>query len=668
MICLCRRIGLLALSDHTQHGRIWLVPTRLPFNKAPSNSLSVEDETRSTAWQTVVRDIPNVDVLLLTVPIGPILPASVFERLTAMCSTLGTPVELWSGGAHFYLQAGGSVDGQGSIHVRLQMAGSTMGAVGPRYHKLVIECCADRDMRPVSWAFAVQIRGHMRSILDDFPSLRVHQHPAMLTCPGCTARAANVATEGGKAAGDMTLWTLEAVIAASQKCEVCGDKVSLQTAKLLEEPSPPTSLILPDRAVRARSSVADTLYCLDEMRYGTPLEALSSLEQLLGLASVDNVDNLRVSGERAILDEFEAEAGRASAWSDVEKGEYGWSELDWCVYLSAGSFKADALPTSAEGSAMARAERAVALHEEACTKGLIDVGRDDPTLEWFLKHNEVAHADLSKGHLLALRLITSPVAAKINCALHNGCDVSRPHPYPATCILAFDGLSKLWSTQLGMRHSASKAAIAAAELAHAARLGGEEETIATSDAAYKKAAAASEALKIGALWQASCRVNSEAFKVRGGTAMGFSHFSDNREAQGMANMQRLFHADQVTAHSSGLGATATLGETANELIIYHIEGSHLAPVNLSFLSPLSTAAFCLPPGTYFEQRKESTEWLQVGEAQSDQIKCKIVELTLHLPPFIAKQAALAEQTRAVGKAHAAHPNMGTDHKRHGANM
>ena len=787
-----RRMGLIALSAHTEHGRSWLMPTRLPADE-PSyfgrpSAAAVE---RAQAWQALTA-VPDVEVLAVALPIGAVLPAGLFERLVVACGDLGSYVKCWNGGAQLCLVPPKTADGHGSLHALVQLrsrappageaADGALVSAG-QSHEVTIECCAPRAMRNDAWAYAVAIRGVFRSLLNALPGLGT-PGTATLCCPGCTARmtsqeemvtsatAAQAEVEGHPSL-EPTLWPLESVLAQSQKCDVCNEKVSLHSAPLREEVAPPASLVRRDEALgpHARSSLSQNSFCLRELRYGRPVEVFTSLYGLLGLANGEEVERLRAGGETSIVDEFEAEAeaSPATTWSSDERGRYGWSELDWCLYLSAA--KADAAATANDDAARARAERVASLRQEARDKGLVDAGRKDPTLDFFLKRPETVAAGLSRGQVLALRLVASPVGLKINRALHNGCDARRPHPYPATCVQLLDGLSKLWTSQLDQRLAASKAAATAAEEARVARLSGDEEVIAAADTVAKKAAAESEALQIDALWHGVGELDAKTFKERGATEIGFLRSSDSRElaqAQAVEQLQRRLAALPVTeqqpvaaaaggaarpaegaarpdgsaeeavegsggrsvdggrrgglamwmdaaeaaievgleagaceggaergegadpqegdeeavflplATASGPGGAlprATLspiddagadstvpdGGAAAPLVVkllpsgevpvllLRIERSELSVVNLSFLSPLSSSEFCLPPGTYLEQRKEAIEAIPFG-GRGEELEIKVLDVALHLPPSIAKQAAAHADARAEGKA------------------
>ena len=728
---LLRRIGVLAISEHTPNGRDWLMPTRLPLDEdiiarlskklGPAGGAAAAAAAaaeRYVAWKAASAPTLNVEVLRVTVPIGPTLPPGAFERLVASCSVLGTYVKSWSKGGHLKILSAPQNEGRPRIQMDfLIQLSSKVDAMDVTQHEVQIESCTEKGMRFNAWASLVQIHRIFKSIIEDYPKLPSAPSAATLCCPGCSTK---MMTLDDRAQYDATLWPLENVLAASQRCEACNDKVSLHQAPLLEDVPSSTSLIRQEAALmtKSRPNATDFVFSVDELRYGRPLEVFSNLAQLVGLRQ-EEVENLRSDGEAAIIAEFEAEADDETPgrWTKDEMGVYEWSELDWCLYLSAS--KAETVAKLTDDDEKARAEQIATLRQEAKDNGLIDAGRKDTSIDYWLKRPEMAAAGLSRGQVLALRLITSPVAAKINQALRNGCDDGRPHPYPATVILLCDGLSRLWSAQLEQRFAAGKAAAAATKELRAVRLGGDEEAIAIADSAAKQAVAEHESLKVGSLWQGVCGLSADAFKERGGTEIGFHRSCSSREvAQEQAVQQRLaFLAEQATVASvtlplategvpevsvvSSSGARASGKEEEEEeevaylaisnsttpagsiprvtvsptndadapdlaasadaagqsksderpLLLLRIEASLnlSSAVNLSFLSPTSNDFYCLPPGAYYEQRKVAVEPISIGN-QEEPLEAKIVDVLLHLPPSIAKQAVSLAEARVEGKA------------------
>ena len=108
-------------------------------------------------------------------------------------------------------------------------------------------------------------------------------------------------------------------------------------------------------------------------------------------------------------------------------------------------------------------------------------------------------------------------------------------------------------------------------------------------------------------------------------------------------------SDMAGAAYAKFKATTTVAEERPVLLLKIEASPNLASaVNLSFLSPTSSDIFCLPPGAYFEQRKAAIESIPFG-SQGEQLEVKIVDVVMHLPPAIAKQAASLADARLERK-------------------
>ena len=185
MTNLFRRLGLITMSEHTQNGRGWLMPTRLPRDEdilqrltkslgaaAGAAAAAAGKVERLSGWQLALEASSSVEVLRVAVPVGSLMPAGAFERLVAACGALGSYVKCWSGGAHLELAGpkseGGIQAPKGLLQCLLQLRSNeeTRGAVE---HELVIESCAEKDLRMNAWAIVVQIHGIFKAILEDFP-------------------------------------------------------------------------------------------------------------------------------------------------------------------------------------------------------------------------------------------------------------------------------------------------------------------------------------------------------------------------------------------------------------------------------------------------------------------------------------------------------------------
>ena len=78
-----------------------------------------------------------------------------------------------------------------------------------------------------------------------------------------------------------------------------------------------------------------------------------------------------------------------------------------------------------------------------------DVGNEGLTLDDFVKDSNARNAQLTKAHVLALRLYTSNSYVRINGPMRIGCTVDNPHPFAATAFYIYDGIMKLRATRAG---------------------------------------------------------------------------------------------------------------------------------------------------------------------------------------------------------------------------
>ena len=75
--------------------------------------------------------------------------------------------------------------------------------------------------------------------------------------------------------------------------------------------------------------------------------------------------------------------------------------------------------------------------------GQLDSEHAGKTLDDFVALPLAAAAKLTRAHVLALRLYSSPVCASINLPLHIGCSADNPHPYPALVANLVDAWKRL---------------------------------------------------------------------------------------------------------------------------------------------------------------------------------------------------------------------------------
>ena len=88
LLLLCKS-GLLFLAEHTEHGRRWVMPLRLP--EAPPRH-AIE------RW-VGAQEVPKVETLTLVYSLGVTPPAGLVERLMAACYGVGKYKACWKRGA-----------------------------------------------------------------------------------------------------------------------------------------------------------------------------------------------------------------------------------------------------------------------------------------------------------------------------------------------------------------------------------------------------------------------------------------------------------------------------------------------------------------------------------------------------------------------------------------
>jgi len=76
------------------------------------------------------------------------------------------------------------------------------------------------------------------------------------------------------------------------------------------------------------------------------------------------------------------------------------------------------------------------------SNGKRDRGRRGETFEYFCSHPDAAAAELSRAHVLALRLYTTAAFRPLNQPLRFPKE-GEPHPFPATIAFISDGIKKL---------------------------------------------------------------------------------------------------------------------------------------------------------------------------------------------------------------------------------
>jgi hypothetical protein len=149
--------------------------------------------------------------------------------------------------------------------------------------------------------------------------------------------------------------------------------------------------------------------------------ATQGLQSLLGIGT-EQIQKIEQDGVGAIVQEVQALVAAAKG-NDKERGQAEKIQeyLDYILHDTCS-------------------EKEVPGH------GVRDCGRDAAcSFEHFMQHENVAQAHLTKAHVLALRLYTTPAFRTINGPLRDQTR-STPHPLPATVYYLREGIKKLRAT------------------------------------------------------------------------------------------------------------------------------------------------------------------------------------------------------------------------------
>jgi hypothetical protein len=395
-------------------------------------------------------------------------------------------------------------------------------------------------------------------VLDDLPALKNAR--AMLRCPGCVkSRAGQLPTT----------WPMEDIEARAKVCEACGESVSLQSVTLGGYVNPPHPLL-----IDPPSSPDDELkFVGDKLRFGKPMETYFGLGTLLGVVDSE-VERLRSGGEASIIDEFigsdmledeaiamqndEARKAGKEPIAEREIDHLGWTDLDWVRYLGGKTaeirvfeqaaklaeegiqkkgkgWMSDLVPHTATDEARdLEIHRRQILLAKVAKEEQLDQGREFAegglpiNLNTFMRSPIAKDANLTRGHVLALRLFSSRIGRKLNAALHDGCAPSRPHPLPALVIHLYDAVWKLRLAQIEMRHAAKRRVAALVEAQKRAKEEADEDALEKAIADHREAVQQAKALVLEPFWRGVDDVHQVEFKQRGCCEIGFTSLSRER--------------------------------------------------------------------------------------------------------------------------------------------
>jgi len=300
----------------------------------------------------------------------------------------------------------------------------------------------------------------------------------------------------------------------------------------------------------------------------------------------------------------------------------------------------------------------------------------------------VLAAGLSRAHVLALRLYSTPLFEKINKPLHEGCSPERPHPYPTTLVVLIDALRKLRIAQADEREKAVKEAAECEAAVVAARAAENEDELAMALATAAEATATADQLTSNIYWRGVCSLGPADFKQRGCTEIGVlslsrerataqeqalrQHFAleeaRNREAnEGLTRRETARASARSAANMNadgsfvrgategapaasllgggGLPAATPAGETP--VLLLKVKGDfggdgEDCPTDISFVSVFPKDCECVfPPGCYLEHKREWSEAIGgLGEGGGEG-QAKVVETAPHMPRGVLKDLGAA---------------------------
>ena len=539
--------GVLFLAEHTQRGRRWVMPMRLP---------DLQPTDARNAWSLTVSE-EDTEVLGVSMRLGHFAPPGILERLMSSCYGLGKYHKFWKRGAlietdmHSLLielraheclteeeeasrkeraPAVGvikdhnepvrlSANQMAALQAAKQQAAKEQNDAPTKDFELTIEFCGDKQARTGMWVKLMQVRQIAQQVIDDFPGLVVAPEFA---CPACVS----------KKDAQPGWWPLEDVMKRPVKCEKCGEALSLSQIPLNAEKVDAMTLTLDGTSPLDLDEVR---FSSDKVRFGKPLEAALGLAKLLGLNDLEEVDRLRTQGDHGLVEEIVKVARE-------EKDENGWTDTEWAYYLSGTKPPSDAIPGD-EGATAPTADPAT--RKELTAPPGVDVGRTDIKLSAFTALPISTAAGLTRVHVLALRLYSSPVFRNISKPLHDGCSVERPHPYPAVVIQVIDALARLRVAQAEQRQAAGVRAQKAMNVV--VEEDDEEGAAAVAAAKVEAAALADDAF----FWRGVYGLQASEFKARGGTEISFLSTSKDRSLAQQAALEQVAAAARALSQPSG---------------------------------------------------------------------------------------------------------------------
>ena len=273
-------------------------------------------------------------------------------------------------------------------------------------HELSIEMRGTQGVRKDMWASLQRIHEIVHRVLEDFPGVLLEP---LVTCPMCLAVEQQPPYQ----------FELSAATSKQVKCEYCSEVHDFFHTVTSDGAPPPSAmhLVMCPHQGQSRANVKFPplhKFVANRLRIGKPIEAHYRLHKLLGLPSEEALQQLRCADEAQLTAEI-ANAAR------TDEDDKGWTDADWLTYVQSD-----------------RAGRPSKHRTET-----LDVGHEGKLLDEFAQHPLAVAARLSRAHVLALRLYSTPLHLQLNEPFYNGCLPRRPHPYPILVVMIIEAWQRL---------------------------------------------------------------------------------------------------------------------------------------------------------------------------------------------------------------------------------
>ena len=375
LLLLCQT-GVLFLAEHTEHGRRWVMPRRLP--ESPPE-MAIERWARAAEGSAKEGGVK--EMLALMYDLGSSPPPGLAERLMAACYGIGQYRAFWKRGAIIETRIGrahllielravrtrrrrpplaaspagnegggggkrgggkGGGDGNASGDADDEEEESGLGYEYDYSYELAMETRGPHAMRAEIWGLLLRLRPRVEALLAEWPEVK---RSPQLCCPGCLAKREPTPSRWPADAETRARAGVE-VMPTCPKCESPCDLVGIQPDGAY--PEEPLALSMPhdvERSVPPNPA---------PMKFGQPVQASMSLPRLLGVDK-RRLDDLMRPPEPGEDDDGEGGGGGGGVEDDEAKAGAEAAKA------AAGGAGGTASAASAASSAAASASAAAAV-------------------------------------------------------------------------------------------------------------------------------------------------------------------------------------------------------------------------------------------------------------------------------------------------------------------